>query len=75
MFKSMNSTILSSLDPGMHSMDKVRTVIDLFDGHIDIEESDKKGEWRKMLTVKRMYGKKYLDRELLPEREKLTQRK
>lgn len=75
MFKSMNSTILSSLDPGMHSRDKVRTVIDLFDGHIDIEEREAEGEWRKTLTVRRMYGKKYLDRELLLERERLTQRK
>jgi len=75
MFKSMNSTILSSLDPGMHSRDKVRTVIDLFDGHIDIEEREAEGERRKTLTVRRMYGKKYLDRELLLEREKLTQRK
>jgi KaiC/GvpD/RAD55 family RecA-like ATPase len=71
MLKYVNATTLTTLDPGMHSGSETRTFIDLFDGHIDIEEKDVDGERRKILTVRRLYGKKFIERELLLEREKL----
>jgi KaiC/GvpD/RAD55 family RecA-like ATPase len=74
MFKYVNATTLSTLDPGMHSKGETRTVIDLFDGHLDIEEKDVDGERRKTLTVRRLYGKKFIERELLLERKKLTKK-
>jgi KaiC/GvpD/RAD55 family RecA-like ATPase len=62
MFKYMEVSTLSMLDPGMHSQDEVRTLIDLFDGHIDISEKMAENEQKKILTIKRLYNKKYLNR-------------
>ncbi|KON31099.1 hypothetical protein AC482_01960 [miscellaneous Crenarchaeota group-15 archaeon DG-45] len=74
MLKAGDATVLSTLDPDMHSRDEARTVIDLFDGHMDIEEREADGERRRTLTVRRLYGKKYLDRELVLDRDRLTRR-
>ena len=72
MFKHKNVTSISTLDPEMHSKDEARTIIDLFDGHIEISEKKVNDELRKVLTVKRLYNKKYLERDLSLRRENMT---
>jgi hypothetical protein len=71
MFKYTKVTTLSTLDPGMHSKDEARTIIDIFDGHMEIAEKKVDDEQKKTLNIKRLYRKKYLERELILDREKL----
>lgn len=73
MFKHRNMTIISTLDPGMHSRDESRTIIDLFDGHMDISEREVNNELKKILTIKRLYNKKYLEKNLILTRDKFVQ--
>jgi hypothetical protein len=73
MFKHRNVTTLTTLDPDMHSRDEARTIIDLFDGHMDITERNVDDDPKKILTVKRLYNKKYLERDMVLKRETLTQ--
>ncbi|OEU44361.1 MAG: hypothetical protein BBJ60_10285 [Desulfobacterales bacterium S7086C20] len=64
MFKQLNITTLSTLDPGMHSTDEVRIIIDLFEGHLDITEKRVDNNTETMLRVKRLYNKKYQNKDL-----------
>ena len=73
MFKHRNLTIISTLDPDMHSRDESRTIIDLFDGHIDISEREVNDELNKILAIKRLYNKKYLEKDLILTRDKFVQ--
>lgn len=75
MFKSTNATVISTLDPGMHSSDVARIVNDVFDGHMDIHDREVEGERTRTMSVRRLYGKKYLKKELVLERDKLTQQR
>lgn len=59
MFKQLNITTLSTLDPGMHSSDEVRIIVDLFEGNLDITEKQVEETTKTMLRVKRLYNKKY----------------
>ena len=63
-FKAIHGTILSALDTGMHSEEENRLVIDLFDGHLSLEEKKVDSKELKVLRVKRLYGMKYLERDL-----------
>lgn len=64
MFKQLNITTVSTLDPGMHSTDEARIIIDLFEGHLDITEKRVDGAQETMLRVKRLYNKKYQNKDL-----------
>ena len=75
MLKVTKASILSTIDPGMHSQDETRAVIGLFDGYIDVEEKEVNGVQKKTLTVKRLYSKKYLEKELVLNRENWTWRR
>jgi hypothetical protein len=63
-FKEIKTTVLSTLDSGMHSEEENRVVIDLFDGHLGIEEKKVDDRLLKVLRVNRLYGMKYLQRDL-----------
>jgi hypothetical protein len=52
------------MDPGMHSPDEVRIIIDLFDGHMNLTENMMNGTIEKKLNVKRLYNKKYQNKDL-----------
>ena len=45
--------------------------MDLFDGIIEIYERELKERSRRFLIVKKMYGRKYLETELMLDRDKL----
>jgi len=64
MFKQLNITTLSTLDAGMHSSDEARIINDLFEGNLDITEKRDEETTKTMLRVKRLYNKKYQNRDL-----------
>jgi KaiC/GvpD/RAD55 family RecA-like ATPase len=64
MFKQLNITTLSAMDLGMHSSDETRIIIDLFDGHLDLTEKRVDKTIEKTLKVKRLYNKKYQNKDL-----------
>ncbi|NIO38470.1 hypothetical protein GTO27_12350, partial [Candidatus Bathyarchaeota archaeon] len=56
--KSRGFTILAVIDPGMHSSQEIRAVLDLFEGEINIYEKKDIG---KFLRIKRMANQEYLE--------------
>ena len=75
MLKAAHATVVSLIDPGMSSRDATRAVLDLFDGHFDVEERAVDGRMERTLTVRRLYGKKYLETTVVLRRENLTRRR
>jgi hypothetical protein len=59
------------MDPEMHPAQEVRAVLDLFEGHIDIYEKETEKGSEKFLKIKRMSNQKYLESELLLNKEQL----
>jgi KaiC/GvpD/RAD55 family RecA-like ATPase len=69
--KAEGFTILGVLNPLISSQQDTQTIMDLFDGIIEIYERELKERARRFLVVKKMYGRKYLDTELMLDRDKL----
>ena len=69
--KSKGFTTLTVMDPGMHSPQEVRGVLDLFEGEINIYEKETEKGLEKFLKVKKMYNRKYSKSELPLQEEKL----
>jgi len=69
--KAEGFTIVATLNPLTISKEEVQTVVDLFDGVIEIFEKDLKERSRRFLIVKKMYGKKYAESELMLDKDKL----
>jgi hypothetical protein len=59
--KSHSFTILAVIDPGMHSSEEVRAILDLFDGEVTIHET---ADDARSLRIKRMRDSEYLDSEI-----------
>jgi KaiC/GvpD/RAD55 family RecA-like ATPase len=59
--KSGNFTVLAVIDPGMHSTQEVKAVLDLFDGEISICE---KTEYQRFLRIGRMADQDHLENEI-----------
>jgi len=59
--KSHGFTTLAVADPGMHSAEEVRAILDLFDGEVSIQE---KKEGERSLRVKRMTDQEYVENEM-----------
>jgi tetratricopeptide (TPR) repeat protein len=62
--KSRGFTTLAVMDPGMHSVQETRAVIDLFDGEINIHENETAQGAKKLLKIKKMYNQDYSKEEL-----------
>jgi len=69
--RSKGFTTLAVMDPGMHSPQEVRAVLDLFEGEINIYEKETEKGPRKYLNVRKMLNQKYQENELLLKKEKL----
>ena len=69
--KSEGFTILAILNPLISAKQESQTIIDLFDGIIEIYEKELRERARRFLIVKKMYGKKYVDSELMLDKDKL----
>lgn len=63
-FKSKGFTTLAVIDPGMHSSQEVRAVLDLFEGEITIYEKENETGVKKFLKIKKMYNQKHFKNEL-----------
>jgi len=62
--RSRGFTILAVMDPGMHSPQEVRAVLDLFEGEINIYEKETEKGLEKSLKIKKMINQKYSKSEL-----------
>ncbi len=69
--KAEGFTILGTLNPLIASKQESQTIIDLFDGIIEIYEKELRERARRFLIVKKMYGRKYVETELMLDKDKL----
>ncbi len=69
--KSEGYTILTTLNPLVAAKEETQTIIDLFDGVIEIYEKELRERARRFLFVKKMYGRRYSETELLLDKDKL----
>lgn len=69
--KSEGFTILGTLNPLIASKQESQTIIDLFDGIIEIYEKELRERARRFLIVKKMYGRRYIETELMLDKDKL----
>ena len=67
--------LVTADDPGMHSSQDVRAILDLFDGEINIYEKETIEGPRKCLKIKKMTNQEYLENELPLKKERLQKRK
>ncbi|NIO36421.1 hypothetical protein GTO27_01815, partial [Candidatus Bathyarchaeota archaeon] len=67
--KSREFTTLAVMDPGMHSPQEVRAILDLFEGEIDIYEKETEKGIEKFLKIKKMTNQKYSKSELALQEE------
>lgn len=69
--KAEGFTTLTTLNPLTGTKEDSQTVIDFFDGVIEIFEKELKERSRRFVIVKKMYGKKYSEYELMLDKDKL----
>jgi KaiC/GvpD/RAD55 family RecA-like ATPase len=69
--KAEGFTILGTINPLIASEQETQTIIDLFDGIIEIYEKELRERSRRFLIVKKMYGRKYVETELMLDKDKL----
>jgi tetratricopeptide (TPR) repeat protein len=62
-------TTLAVIDPQVHSSEELHAVLGLFDGEISIREKETEKGLERYLRIKKMSNQKYLDNELLLNRE------
>ncbi len=69
--KAEGFTILGVLNPMISSKQDTQTIMDLFDGIIEIYERELRERARRFLIVKKMYGRRYVETELMLDKDKL----
>ncbi len=69
--KSERFTSIVLLNPQMHSKEEVQAVLDPFEGEIDIYEKETKDGLRKFLRIKRMFNQRYLENQMLLDKDEL----
>jgi len=62
--RSKGFTTLAVMDPGIHSSQDVRAILDLFEGEINILEKETDKGLEKFLKIKKMTNQKYSKSEL-----------
>jgi hypothetical protein len=70
--KSTRVTYLATLNPAMHSDQESQAVLETFDGHIELFEGEIQVR-PKLIRVKKLAGRKFLDEELLVRRERIQE--
>ncbi len=66
-------TTLAVMDPGMHSQQEVRAILDLFDGEININEKKTKKGFKRYLIVKKLHAQRYSEEEVLLKKQELQE--
>ncbi len=69
--KAEGFTIIATLNPLTTTKEETQSVIDSFDGVIEIYERALMERSRRFLVVKKMYGRRYSENELLLDKDKL----
>jgi KaiC/GvpD/RAD55 family RecA-like ATPase len=69
--KGEGFTIIATLNPLLASKEETESVVDFFDGVIEIHERTLTERARRFLLVKKMYGRRYSENELMLDRDKL----
>ena len=69
--KSAKMTVLATFNPKMHSTEEAHTVQELFDGHIDLQEGEVLTKQAKMIRVRKLGGRKFVEMDLLVEKEQI----
>jgi len=67
--KASGMTTLATLNTRMHPADEAQTVIELFDGHIELQEEDVVTRGAKMIRVRKLGGRRFIEKDLLVEKE------
>ncbi|HYW01033.1 MAG TPA: hypothetical protein VE862_06155 [Candidatus Acidoferrum sp.] len=71
--KADGFTILGIFNPNIVWKADAQAIIDLFDGVIEVFEKGLRERARRFLIIKRMYGRKYAEKEIMLDRERLHQ--
>lgn len=69
--KAEGFTILATLNPLTATKEETQNIIDFFDGVIEIFEKPVMERSRRFLIIKKMYGRRYSDSEMLMDKDKL----
>jgi KaiC/GvpD/RAD55 family RecA-like ATPase len=69
--KADNFTIFGTLNPLVVSEQERQTIMDLFDGIIEIYEKEQTGRPKRYVIVRKMYARKYKDTAIELERDSL----
>jgi KaiC/GvpD/RAD55 family RecA-like ATPase len=69
--KTDGFTVLATFNPLIAAREEVQTIMDSFDGVIEIYEKELKERTRRFLTIKKMYGLRYSETELMLDKGKL----
>lgn len=69
--KAEGFSVIATLNPLTTTKEETQTVIDFFDGVIEIYEKALMERSRRFLVVKKMYGRRYSENELLLDKDKL----
>jgi KaiC/GvpD/RAD55 family RecA-like ATPase len=69
--KAQGFTTLAFLNPLIASKEETQTVVDVFDGVIEIYEKALAERSRRFLVIRKMYGRRYSDSELMLDKDKL----
>ncbi len=69
--KAEGFTIIATLNPLTTTREETQTVVDSFDGVVEIFERSLLERSRRFLVVKKMYGRRYSENELLLDKDKL----
>jgi KaiC/GvpD/RAD55 family RecA-like ATPase len=69
--KAEGFTIIATLNPLVTTKEETQSIIDFFDGVIEIFEKPLAERTRRFLMIRKMYGQKYSDNEVLMDRDKL----
>ena len=64
-------TIVGIFNPNIAEKADAQAIVDLFDGVIEVFEKGFRQKARRFLIIKRMYGRKYVENEIMLDREKL----
>jgi KaiC/GvpD/RAD55 family RecA-like ATPase len=64
-------TVIATLNPSMAPKEETQPISDLFDGVIEIFEKALGERTRRFLVIKKMHGRRYIDSDLMLDRDKL----
>jgi len=70
--KAEDFIVLAFLNPLVTSKEEIQTLIDVFDGVIEIYEKELSGRLRRFLVIKKMHGQRYSGSEWMLDKDKLS---